>query len=87
MGNGWLFPGTYSRIVSFRRSAGRGLKIVVGLVPVFIVAGFFESFLTRATELPDIVRLAVILCSLAFILFYFVFWPAAVKHQISKNRP
>jgi uncharacterized membrane protein SpoIIM required for sporulation len=85
MGNGWLFPGTYSRIVSFRRGAKKGLKIIVGLVPIIVTAGFFESFLTRATELPDAVRLAVILCSLAFILFYFVFWPVTVKNKMTEN--
>src|SRR3712207_9171018 len=30
MGNGWLFPGTYSRLASFQRSARRGMKIEVG---------------------------------------------------------
>ena len=30
LGNGWLFPGTYSRLESFRRGAKRGLKIVIG---------------------------------------------------------
>ena len=44
LGNGWLFPGTYSRLESFKRGAKRGLKIVVGTVPVFIMAGFIEGF-------------------------------------------
>ena len=44
LGNGWLFPGTYSRVESFRRGAKRGLKIVIGTVPVFIMAGFIEGF-------------------------------------------
>lgn len=75
MGNGWLFPGTYSRIESFRRSARRGVKIVVGTVPVFVVAGFIEGFFTRHTEWADGVRLSVILCSLAFIIFYYIYLP------------
>ncbi len=79
MGNGWLFPGTYSRIESFRRSALRGLKIVVGLVPIFIMAGFLESYVTRQTDLPDFVRLGIILVSLGFVLFYFVIWPGKLK--------
>ncbi len=80
MGNGWLFPGTYSRIESFRRGAKKGLKIIVGLIPIFIIAGFFESFLTRNTEWPDAARLIVILGSLVFVIFYFIVWPRrAVK--------
>lgn len=75
LGSGLLFPGTYSRGVAFRRGAKRGLKIVVGTVPVFVVAGFIESFITRHTELPDLLRLAVILASLAFVIYYFVWLP------------
>ena len=75
IGNGWLFPGTYPRMTSFRMGARRGLKIVVGTVPLFIVAGFIESFFTRHTEWNDMLRLAVILCSLTFIVWYYIYLP------------
>lgn len=75
MGNGWLFPGTYSRMQSFRRGARRGLKIVVGTVPIFCVAGFIESFMTRHTEWPDGLRLFIIACSLCFVVCYYVLLP------------
>ena len=82
---GWLFPGTYSRIESFRRGAKRGLKIVIGTVPVFIMAGFIEGFITRHTELPDMLRLGVILTSLAFIIFYYIYLPNKKKHGITET--
>ena len=75
MGNGWLFPGTYSRLVSFQRGAKRGMKIIVGTVPLFIVAGFIESFVTRHTEINNYVRLSIILLSFVFIIFYFIYLP------------
>lgn len=75
MGNGWLFPGTYSRLLSFRRGAKRGMKIIVGTVPVFIAAGFIEGFVTRHTEIPDVIRLLFILLSLTFVIGYFVILP------------
>jgi len=75
MGNGWLFPGTYPRLTSFRRGARRGLRIVIGTVPVFILAGFIESFLTRHTEWPDLLRLTIILSSLAFVTYYYIVLP------------
>lgn len=75
LGNGWLFPGTYSRGVAFRRGAARGMKIVAGTVPVFILAGFIEGFLTRHTGLPTLLRLSIILLSLAFIVFYYIYLP------------
>ena len=75
IGNGWLFPGTYPRMMSFRMGARRGLKIVVGTVPLFVVAGFIESFFTRHTEWNNVLRLAVILCSLTFVMGYYIYLP------------
>ena len=75
LGNGGLMPGTYSRLESFRRGAVRGMKIVVGTVPLFIIAGFIESFVTRHTDLPDVVRLGIIVLSLIFVVGYFVVLP------------
>jgi uncharacterized membrane protein SpoIIM required for sporulation len=80
MGNGWLFPGTYKRLYSFRRGAKRGLKIVVGTVPLFVMAGFIESFFTRHTEWPDGLRLTIILLSLAFIIYYYIVLPYLRHH-------
>ena len=62
----------------------RGLKIVVGTVPVFIMAGFIEGFLTRHTQLPDMLRLGLILTSLTFILFYYIYLPNRKRHGITK---
>lgn len=75
LGNGWLMPGTYTRLESFRRGAVRGMKIVVGTVPLFIIAGFIESFVTRHTDLADGVRLSIIVLSLFFVVSYFVVLP------------
>lgn len=85
LGNSWLFPGTYSRLESFRRGAKRGLKIVVGTVPVFVMAGFIEGFLTRHTQLPDMLRLSLIFVSLSFIIFYYIYLPNRKKHGITET--
>ena len=78
MGNGWLFPGTYSRRVSFRKSAQRGMKIIIGTIQIFIIAGFLESFITRYTQLPDFIRAAIILFSLSFVVFYYIIYPREI---------
>ena len=75
MGNSLLFPGTYSRYESFLKGAKEGSKMVFGLVPVFILAGFLESFVTRYTEMPIFLSLSIIGGSAAFILYYFVVLP------------
>lgn len=76
MGNGLLFPGTFTRLASFRRSALQGLKIVMGLVPCFIIAGFIESFITRhSAHMPVWASGGIIGASLAFIIGYFIVYP------------
>jgi uncharacterized membrane protein SpoIIM required for sporulation len=75
IGNSILFPKTYSRTESFRRGASKGSKIVLGLIPVFIVAGFLESFVTRYTHAPYAVRFGIILLSLSAIIYYFYIYP------------
>ncbi len=80
VGNSLLFPGTFSRMESFRRGMKQGLKIAVGLVPVFIVAGFLESFVTRLT-LPAPVSATIIGVSAAFIIWYFVIYPVQLNRR------
>lgn len=86
LGNGWLFPGTYSRLESFRRGAKKGVKIVIGTVPVFVMAGFIEGFVTRHTELPDLLRLGFILLSLSFIIFYYIYLPNRKNMESQKPK-
>jgi uncharacterized membrane protein SpoIIM required for sporulation len=78
LGNSILFPGTFSRRDSFARGARDGMKIVIGLIPVFIMAGFLEGFVTRHTTMPLIINLAIIAGSLGFIIFYFIIYPYKV---------
>ena len=74
-GSGLLFPGTYTRIQAFQITVRRGMKIFLGVVPIILMAAFFEGFLTRFTDTPDVVRLLFILSSLAFVLWYFAWLP------------
>ncbi len=83
LANGMLFPGTYSRLESFKRGIKNGLKIMISTLPFFIIAGFLEGFVTRHTEMPDGLAIFIILASLALILFYYVIYP----YQIHKKIP
>jgi uncharacterized membrane protein SpoIIM required for sporulation len=78
MGSGLLFPGTLSRLQAFKSSARDGLKIMLGTVPLFVMAGFIEGYLTRHTELPDAIRLLFIILCFAFVLWYYVIYPRRV---------
>ena len=75
LGNGLLFPKTYTRLESFKRSFKAGLKIMVSTIPFFIVAGFLEGFVTRHTEMPDWLAIIIILTSLTIIVYYYIIYP------------
>lgn len=79
MGNSLLFPGTYTRMESFKMGAKRGLKIVIGLVPFFVIAGFIESFITRYAFMPSAVKILIIGISALLIVYYFVIYPIQLK--------
>ena len=81
MANGMIFPGTYTRLESFKRGVIGGLKILLSTIPFFIIAGFLEGFVTRHTEMPDWLAIFIILSSLALIIFYYVIYP----HQLHKK--
>ena len=75
MGNGILFPKTFSRRLSFTRAAKDGLKIVVSTFPFFIIAGFIEGFITRYNNMPVWLALVIIGGSFALIIFYYIIYP------------
>ncbi len=77
LGNGILFPKSYDRQSSTLMAAKRALKIILGIIPLFIIAGFLESFVTRLTDMPMILKILIIGGSLFFILLVFVVYPIA----------
>lgn len=83
-GNGWLFPGSYSRITALKQSAKRGLKIVIGTIPVFVLAAFIEGFFTRHFEWPASVKYLIIGVSALFVIFYYIIYPFIVAHHERK---
>lgn len=86
LGTGWLFPGTYSRKQSFLRAAKDAMKICISLVPFFIIASFFESYVTHLMSntfqknstnigLPVPVSILILAGSFFLIIWYFVLYP------------
>jgi uncharacterized membrane protein SpoIIM required for sporulation len=79
MGNSLMFPKTYTRLESLKKGAKQGLKIIIGLVPLFIIAGFVESFVTRQ-HLSQLPSLLIIISSAAFIIWYFILYPIQLNN-------
>ncbi|HEY3403040.1 MAG TPA: stage II sporulation protein M [Ohtaekwangia sp.] len=79
MGNSLIFPGTYARLTSFKKGAMNGLKMVIGLVPFFILAGFIESFITRFAFMHWSFKTIIIGLSAILMIYYFILYPARLK--------
>ncbi|HEX5168044.1 MAG TPA: stage II sporulation protein M [Cyclobacteriaceae bacterium] len=89
MGHSILFPKTYSRTESFKKGAKDGLKVVMALIPFFIIAGFIESFVTRYSTMTWVMKALIIGLSVALIVFYFFIYPHKFRKThgtFSENR-
>lgn len=75
LGRGLIYPGTLSRAKAFSIWGKRGALVFLSAIPFIIFAAFIESFLTRYTEMPDLIRAALIILSLAVMVIYFVWYP------------
>jgi uncharacterized membrane protein SpoIIM required for sporulation len=75
LGNSILFPGTHRRLHSLKRGAKDGVKLMIGLVPIFIVAAFLEGFVTRYSTMPVWLSIMILAASLSFIVWYFIIYP------------
>lgn len=80
MGNSLLFPGTYSRFASFKMGALKGLKIVMGLVPFFLLAAFIESVITRYAFMHWSLKILIIALSALLMIYYFIVYPYRTQH-------
>ncbi len=83
MGNSLLFPKTFTRWQSILKGGKDGMKIVFGLVPIFITAAFIESFITRYTDMPVWLSAAIVVLSMFFIIWYFILYPVRLHRRLS----
>ncbi|QEM07474.1 stage II sporulation protein M [Mucilaginibacter rubeus] len=82
IGNSLLFPKTFSRMVSLKKGALNGLKIMLGISPIVVTAAVFESFITRHTEMPVWLSSLILGGSFLFIIWYVVVYPAYLSHRL-----
>jgi hypothetical protein len=61
------------------------MKLMIGLVPVFIAAAFLEGFITRYATMPKAISISILVLSLTFIIWYFVIWPIRVTARIQSS--
>lgn len=83
LGNALLFPKTYSRSYAIKKGAKDGLKIIIGIVPIILIAAFFESFVTRYYQtMPLLLNVFILLGSLAFMIWYFIIYPVQLNRRM-----
>lgn len=87
LGHGILFPKTYSRMIAFKNSAKDAAKIALGIVPIILLAAFFESYITRYTGMHIAISLSILIGSLSFMVWYIVIYPAVLyqRTQLSSH--
>ncbi len=75
LGHGLLFPKTYTRMQAFQNSAKDATKIALGIVPIILLAAFFESYITRHTSMPVWLSISILAGSLIFMIWYVIIYP------------
>jgi len=91
LANGILFPGTYKRMDSFKRGAKDAAKVLICLVPFFIMAAFLESYITHLMSqtydrtssmgMPAWLSISILAASVVLIVWYFVIWPIRLNRK------
>lgn len=86
LGMGFLFPGSFTRMQSFRIAAKRSFKIAMSTIFILIVSGFIEGSVTRYTQMPFIFKALIIGASTLFIVGYFVLYPMYLHRKYIKQQ-
>jgi uncharacterized membrane protein SpoIIM required for sporulation len=88
LSNSILFPGSHKRLHSLMHGAKDGLKLMIALVPVLLVAAFLEGFVTRHSysAMPYWVTIIILVASFAFIAWYFVWYPIQVQRRTKAEK-
>ena len=83
LGMGFLFPGTLKRDRFIKRAAKDGVKITVGILPVFIVAAFLKGLLPVIIKCIGCSAPLYLFRQAAFIVWYFVIYPIRLQRKLS----
>jgi uncharacterized membrane protein SpoIIM required for sporulation len=95
IGSSILFPGTFSRLHSFKQGFKDAIKILISLIPFFIAAAFLESYVTYQMSdtfskdskagMPLWASILILSGSLLFIGWYFMYYPYRVTKNLQKK--
>lgn len=78
LGRALLFPGQYSRVDALRLVAKDAAGMFGGCIPMLLIAGLIEGFISPRTDLSPDTKFAVSLATM-ICLFLYIFIPREVK--------
>ncbi|HEV8271837.1 MAG TPA: stage II sporulation protein M [Chitinophagaceae bacterium] len=92
-----LFPGSYSRLSSFKTGIKDAVKIMIIFVPMTLGAAFLESYITHLMSetfdkdgkggMPVWASLLILGGSLCFVVWYFIIYPILVERKLKRLNP
>ena len=78
MGNSILFPKSYTRLESFKRTTKTASKVLLSTIPFFILAGFLEGFVTRHYQVSIWLCVTIIIASFMAIIYFYIIKPTTL---------
>lgn len=84
IGRALLFPGQYSRLDSFKLVGRDAMGLFGGCVPLLLVAGMIEGFISPRTDIPPETKFAVSLATLVLLMLY-LFAPRNSREETAKS--
>lgn len=80
LARGIIAPKSYPRLQAVVMSARAGMKIMLGVSALLLVAAFIEAFVTRHMDAPNLLRGSLIVICLFIVVGYFVIYPR-IRHR------
>lgn len=75
LGKSLIFPKTFDRLQSLRIGAVESVYVILSTIPLFVLAGFFEGYVTPQTDLPNEIKFGIIFLSAVFMISIYILRP------------
>lgn len=83
LGKALLFPGQWSRVDALKLAAKPAMGLLAGCLPLLLIAGSIEGFVSPRTDLPAEAKFAASLATLVCLLLY-LFVPRAAPGSLAR---
>lgn len=85
MGYKLFVPGQYSRVLQLKNQANRSVQLLLGTIPLFVIAGVIEGFITPAAIPLEAKYIVAFLTVIGLILYVIIGKLKLVKHKATED--